>query len=532
MERAKKVGLRVGVMLGLIGAISFAGCSGDSIKDTTSYDAKVKIEATADDFYITSEADFGLNSLDKATGEATYSINLNQIGYRPNDRKIAAVSNNNGVDTYHVLDGSGNTVYSGKLTERSWDYVTESLVQYANFSMFTEPGSYYLICGDELYSDEFIIGDDVYREYYDAIGKYFSDFEEKANLLGEDNYSDQFTAIVYDTDKEIDVTDGWYNLRERGQYTVDSCTTIASLFLLYDTYYKLDLQEEEQQALKPEVLLHLIKKELGWLKKLQNAQGGVYHKVTVEDDENQDGELYVYPVSTCATADFAAIMAKAYRYYEKSDWEFANSCLAAAQNAWLFLENNQSNMVFINPENVTTSEYTDEDDGDERFWAAVELSLTTKRSDYVGYVMNTIDTGFNVEFTWQKVAGYAIYDAIAYGKEVFSTDTYNCMQSLMETKVNSIKNHVNKDAYQVTFDSSVTFQTIISEAITLYLMAQQDMQLDLSNGANAFLDYLMGTNSYSENYVGESMQISNLDMDYIAKIGLLLVGVNESNHNN
>ncbi len=527
MERTKKVGLRIGVILGLIGVVSFVGCSDNSQKDTTSYETKVKIEATADDSYSTSKVDLGMNSMDELAGETSYSINLNQIGYRPKDKKIAAVSNNNGVDTYHVLDGSGNTVYSGKLTGRSWDSVTNSLVQYADFSMFTEPGSYYLICGDELYSDEFTIGEDVYQEYYDAIGKYFSDVWEKANLLREDKNSDQFTASLYNTDKKIDVTGGWYDLRERGQFTVDSCTTIGSLFLLYDIYHNIDLKEDDEKALQPELLLRLIKQELEWLMKLQNAQGGVYHKVTVEDDENQNDELYVYPVSTCATADFSAIMAKAYQYYEKSDWEFANSCLTAAQKAWMFLENEESNIIFTNPDSVSTSEYTDDDDRDERFWAAVELSLTTKRPDYVDYVTKTIDTGFYIGFTWQKVAGYAVYDAVIDGKEIFSTDTYARMQSLMETKVSSIQNHVNTTTYQVSFDSSVTFQTIISEAITLYLMGWHNMQLEVSNGANVFLDYLMGANSNSENYVGESMQISNLDMDYIAKIGLLLVGINE-----
>ena len=516
--------VRLGVVIGVLVLLCLAGCSENTNKKSTEYDTQVKVEVTADE-----KDNAGAKDTDSMVSneEATYAINLNQIGYRPNDKKIAMVSNNNGIDTYQVLDEAGNTVYSGKLLGRKWDNISNSMVQFADLSSFKKPGSYYLICGDVLYSDEFTIGEDVYQEYYDAIGNYFSDMQKKATALEQPDKEEPICATIYGTDQQIDVTGGLYDLKIRGQYVVDSCTTIASMLLLYDTYYDLGIKEIEKKNLEPGELLALVKQELKWLLKLQNTQGGVYHKVTVANEEKSEDGLYVFPVSTCATADFSAVMAKAYGYFLKSDKEFANTCLVAAQKAWIFLENNKESITFANPENVTTSEFKDDDDRDERFWAAIELSLTTKRSDYVSYVADHIDTGFYIGFTWQRVAGYGVLDAITGGKDIFSTDTYTRMNTIMETKVNSISSHVDKVTYQVNLNSSATFQTIISEAITMYLMASNENKMDLYYNSKIFLDFLMGANAYSENYIGESQEISSLDMDYIAKLSLLLVGINE-----
>lgn len=527
MVRTSKVRLRVGVSLGLVVILALSSCGVKAAKDTDEYKTKVKVEATAKDDFITSEADLDKKVKDEATGEAIYPINLNQIGYRPNDRKVAVVSNNNGVDTYQVLDGSGNTVYSGKLKTQQWDKSSNSLVQYADFSMFTEPGSYVLVCGDNLFSDEFMIGEEIYQEYYSAFGRYFSDIQERIRLINGGKDSDTIKATIYGTEQEIDVSGGWYDLKERGQYVVDSCTTLSSMLMLYDSYNELDLEQSEIEELQPEVILSLVKEELQWLLKIQNSQGGVYHKVSVADSENPNGELYVFDVSTSATADFAAVMAKAYRYFEESDWQFANTCLEASQRAWYFLENNQDNIPFVNPKDVNTTEYTDDDDRDERFWAAIELSLTTKRSNYVSYVSKNIDTGFYLGFTWQKVAGYGIYNAIKDGQNIFSSSTYNRLNTMMSAKVESIKSKVDTETYQVYFDYAVNFQTVISEGLTLYLMGNYDKMVELCNHANVYLDYLMGANAYSENYVGEALKISSLDMDYTVKIALLLVGLNE-----
>lgn len=527
MHLTGNVGLRVSVFLGLVGMLFLGGCaSKDGLTESSEVKTRVKAEATANEEYSDDSYVFTMKEQNKVVGETGYFINLNQIGYRGRDTKIAVVSNNSGVNTYQVLDGLGNTVYSGTLYGDHKDTTSDATIQYADFSMFKKPGSYYIICGDELFSDEFIIGDDVYHDYYSALGTYFSDVQNKYKKMDDPDNDAKVMVDIYGTEEQLEVSGGWYDLKERGQYTVDSATTIASMLLLYDTYNNIELEDNDWKSLNPEKLLDLIKEELQWLLKLQRKDGAVYHKVTASGDASKLGAVMAYPVSTCATADFAAVMAKAYRYYVSSDYEFANTCLVAAQRAWIYLQNHSDNEAFINPYGVTTSEYKD-DDSDERFWAAVELSLTTKRSDYVTYVSEHLASQSHFEFTWQKVAGYGILDAIMKGKEIFSTETYNRMIDSLEKSISSIMNHVDTKNYQLTMDSKATFQTIVGEGITLYVMGEFWNNRKYIKGAEVYLDYLMGANSNSENYIGEANQLESLNLDYVSKIAILIVGINE-----
>ena len=66
-----------------------------------------------------------------------------------------------------------------------------------------------------------------------------------------------------------------------------------------------------------------------WMLKMQDKRsGGVYHKVTglsfegMVMPETVSDDLYIMPVSNCATGDFAAVMAMAARLYEPFDLPF------------------------------------------------------------------------------------------------------------------------------------------------------------------------------------------------------------------
>ncbi len=97
--------------------------------------------------------------------------------------------------------------------------------------------------------------------------------------------------------------------------------------------------------------------------------------------EKETDQLIVTPVSTTATADFCASMALAYEFYKDIDLNFANSCLERAEKAWSFLEANP-NLIFKNPEDISTGEYGDVSDKDERYWAAAQLYRATGNSKY------------------------------------------------------------------------------------------------------------------------------------------------------
>jgi endoglucanase len=127
---------------------------------------------------------------------------------------------------------------------------------------------------------------------------------------------------------------------------------------------------------------------------MQDADGGVWHKLTSErfgsfvmPERDDGGPRYVIGTgsspfkSSCATGDFAAVMAIAGRLYAPYDADFAAGALSAAERAWRWLLANP-NVVFRNPAGVSTGEYGDGDCSDERLWAAAELLRSTGRGEY------------------------------------------------------------------------------------------------------------------------------------------------------
>ena len=114
---------------------------------------------------------------------------------------------------------------------------------------------------------------------------------------------------------------------------------------------------------------------------MQADNGGVYHKLTsfVHADflmpEEDKLPFLIYPVSTMATADFAASMALASRVYAPFDKAFSTQALEASRKAFAYMESHPY-IGFHNPEGSNTGEYDDDCDIDERLWASAELLRT------------------------------------------------------------------------------------------------------------------------------------------------------------
>jgi hypothetical protein len=103
---------------------------------------------------------------------------------------------------------------------------------------------------------------------------------------------------------------------------------------------------------------------LEWMLKMQDDDGGVWHKQTSEhfsgfvapEDDKLPSEVIgtgAAPYkSTCATADLAAVGAIAARVYQPYDAKFAAQALEAARRAWAWAEKNPD-VTFRNPPGVT-----------------------------------------------------------------------------------------------------------------------------------------------------------------------------------
>ena len=156
-----------------------------------------------------------------------------------------------------------------------------------------------------------------------------------------------------------------------------------------------------------------VRYELDFLLKMQDeSNGGVWHKVTTDNfpafimPEDDKDELILSPISTTATGDFAAIMAKASMVYSEYDKDFSKKCLDAAVRAWDYLEVTDGGKGFTNPSGISTGEYPDESDMDERYWASVELFKATKDQKYLDYANKQIKETVLTGYGWIEMGSY------------------------------------------------------------------------------------------------------------------------------
>jgi hypothetical protein len=118
---------------------------------------------------------------------------------------------------------------------------------------------------------------------------------------------------------------------------------------------------------------------------MQRDDGGVYHKVTcayfpdiAANPQEETADLFVFPVSTAATGDFAAILAMAAPLYESIDRTFSKKCLRASINAYEFLKHSKQ-LPFHNPSGVVTEIMARGDTDD----AILRLRAVQLRSAYI-----------------------------------------------------------------------------------------------------------------------------------------------------
>ena len=354
-------------------------------------------------------------------------VKVNQIGYEPDDVKTVIVTSKDD-EVFKIVDTDTNeTVYVGKYDPTLiFDPNVGSNMHRGDFSDFTTPGNYKIISAPSGESYEFSIGDNLYDDIYKDIvlmlynqrcgcvlDKAISgDFAHEACHTGE--------ATIYgdESGKTVDVSGGWHDAGDYGRYVVAGAKTVQDLFLAYEDfgYSADDIGIPESGNGTPD-LLDEAKYELDWMLKMQDAAtGGVYHKVTalvfpetVLAVEETD-PLVLAPISYAATADFAAIMAKASVLYADYDADFSATCLEAAKSAYTFLEANPDMQGFENPEEIVTGEYPDPQLDDELLWAAAELYIVTGESKYLDTVNTKLSESYRTGLGWASIGTYALYD--------------------------------------------------------------------------------------------------------------------------
>jgi len=377
----------------------------------------------------------------------TTDIKVDQVGYLTHAPKLAMVASSSTLaKEFLVRRGSNDAVaFKSKLPEPVREPDSGDLIQIADFSKLDKPGKYYLEVPGVGRSWSFAIGPDVYtnafyltmRSYYGQrcgiavdLGPKFPGYKHAACHL-----EGAYHASSGKTGAHVSAK-GWHDAGDYGRYMVNSGITTGTLLWAWEIYgdrlkqVKLDIPESGNGT--PD-MLNEIRWNLDWMLSMQDEDGGVWHKQTSEHFCNfippEKDTLVSYVIGTgqepykssCATGDFAAVMAIAARVYHPFDAAYADHCLRAARQAWDWVEKHP-NVPFRNPNGVSTGEYGDGDCSDELLWAAAELARTTGEAAYDRYFVEHYAT-FRKTLrstdppSWSDVAPLGLWTyALGHGK--------------------------------------------------------------------------------------------------------------------
>jgi endoglucanase len=362
-------------------------------------------------------------------------IRLNQLGFLPEARKLAVVPEASPRPLrWELRDAAGRPRASGVTEVGGPDRWSGEAVHRIDFSSYREAGKNLRLFVGDRSSRAFTVSADTYRKLpVDALAFFYHQragtpiearlvgtawarpaghpTESATCVRGRDPYGNDWPGC----DWTLDVRGGWYDAGDHGKYVVNGGISIWTLLNLHE---HLPAAFPDGSAILPERgnrvsdLLDEARYELEFFLRMQvpvgkrirvpvgvkkgvagmtmreiDASGMVHHKVADERwtgipmRPDQDPERRIlFPPSTAATLNFAAVTAQCARIWKTVDKPFADRCLAASEAAFAAARRNPE--VYAVADFTGSGGYGDEDLSDEFFWAVAELSLTTRRKSY------------------------------------------------------------------------------------------------------------------------------------------------------
>jgi endoglucanase len=317
-------------------------------------------------------------------------------------------------------------------------------------------------------------------------------------------------ARIYGTAHYADVSGGWHDAGDYGRYVVPAAKAVGDLLLAYmaEPAAFTDSWNIPESGNGIPDILNEVRYELGWMKKMQREDGGVYHKVTcaafpgfVMPQEEID-ELILSPVSTAATGDFAAAMAMAYRVYASFDLAFAQDCLTAAKRAWDFLSITPC-IPFTNPSGIVTGEYGDDNDSDERYWAACALFAATGSQDYHDYIKNHLNPAWAADLGWADVGAYGNAVYLSIGDDMADTAAKGVIAKSLLQAADRLVEISRGNEYGIAVEDFIWGSNMVVLNNAMLLLMAHDIQPtdEYIEYAKHYLDYIFGDNPMSVCYV-------------------------------
>jgi endoglucanase len=451
----------------------------------------------------------------------TGAIRINQLGYYPGAGKIGfAVFTN--ASTFEVVNALDNSVgFTGNLSARVfWKDAGDSIKRF-DFSSFTKAGTYKIRIPGFGESYTFEISDTVLRKAAYASLKSFY-YQRCSSALAAPyaglwarvaGHPDTACVLHASTGKsgKISSPGGWYDAGDYGKYVINAGISVASLLSFYEnfnTFFGDGTIHIPESGNGKNDLLDEVKFELDWLKTMQDADGGVFFKVTtlsfsgfVMPDKDK-ATRYAIGKTSASALDFAAMMAMAGRTYQSYDTAYAHDCIVRAENAWTWATANPA-IYFKNPADVSTGEYGDGNVSDEFIWAAAELYITTQKDKYKTYL-----EGKSSQLTYQDAPGWSSVRPLAALS--LATRSNGLTESLKTTIKNSVITKADQWLNQIASNAGriPTFgyywgsnSTVANQGVGLLYAYILTKDVKYIKGASEYADYLLGKNATGFSFV-------------------------------
>jgi len=448
-------------------------------------------------------------------------IAVNQIGYESRKKKHATIT---GGRKFFLYREDGSLVKEGTTGELTPDENSGEDAAVIDFSDVTETGNYYLQEEDGTKSCIFRIADNTPALYHllhtDALRMlYFQrcgmDLEEKyAGKFGHKACHCQDAYCLGDASHKRKLIGGWHDAGDYGRYSTAGAVALGHLlygFLINTSVYEdLETNIPESGNGIPSVL-NECRYELDWLLQMQEADGGVHHKATsakfvdfIMPEEDKE-EIVITPVSSLATADFAAITALAARVYRDYDPDFSEKCKQAALLSGEWLEKNPA-MLFENPREVTTGSYEDLCDADERFWAAVELYQLTEDPKQMDRIRQILELRINTNaLGWADVGGFGTLSLLISAPDSFHPLLLERLKGCWMDEADRLTALSESNAYEITLRPYNFIwgsnMLVLCNAMILCMAHRLSGNDTYLEAAYHQLDYILGRNAVNTSYV-------------------------------
>lgn len=483
---------------------------------------------------------------------------VNQAGYLPGERKLLLlaeaaeeerdeVQNGNCLpEMVKVFDQKGICILEKEAVYQGYDREAGDLVWKADLTELSEAGEYRVEYEKEKISCRMKISGQVYASLCQILSKAY--YFQRCGTGLEAQYAGKFSRECCHTEQAVrmedyqkmvngaetgeipfyDVRGGWHDAGDYGRYPTAAAAALAHLLYAYRFFpetFLVNLNLPESGNGIPDLLNECLY-ELKWLFQMQLPDGSVFHKLTSMRHANfvmparDKRQQILFPPSSLATADFAAVMALASRMYAEYDTDFSCAALHAAKRAWNWLGKHPEFIGFANPEGCNTGDYADTDDRDERLWAAAELYRTVKEDAYLReaerlYAELEAEGTDTVSMGWSNVSGFAGWCLL---EEILCSTGGNGEQNprkkteLQEKYLKAFQKEADRivrlgrksrygvalEAREYTWGSNMTVLNRAMLLGTAYRIRPDDRYLQCAAGQ---MDYLLGMNAVGSSYV-------------------------------